>query len=139
MDKAIFTGHKNDKKELLIIEKSIAKLKERLADVPVVCGKVSASEKSFPYIESHVTVQMADPKECDRIKDQIGDKEKRRGVLIKRIKNVEEFIKDMPCGMDKEIFEMLFLDGMSQKEVGEAVGLERSSVSKRVDKYLLTV
>lgn len=135
IDKAILTGYKSDKKEIQIIDKSLARLKERLHDVPTVLGKVSASGKSFPYIESHVTVQMSDPKECDRIKNRIREKEKRRDALIKRTSTVEKFIIDMPEGTDKEIFEMFFVDGMTQTEVGEIVGYSKGRISQIISGY----
>lgn len=139
MDKELLTGYRKDVKELRAINKALEKLYDRADNIPVVCGKVSASGSSFPYIEGHMTVQMVEPRENDKIQKRIRDKKKRRNELNERVGLVEKFISDMPDGVDKEIFEMLFLDGMSQKEVGESVGLERSSVSKRVERYLLTV
>lgn len=137
MDKKTLSGYRKDKKELVAVEKTLTRLEEQLDNVPVVMGKVSMSRRSFPYIESHMTVQMTEPNECERISKRIREKEKRRDVLLVRIASVEEFIDNMPNGIDKEIFEMWFLDGMSQKEIGETVGLERSAVSKRVDRYLV--
>ena len=52
------------------------------------------------------------------------------------IEMVEDFIDSMEPGIDKEIFEMLYYDGMTQKEVGDAVHLERSVVSKHVTNVL---
>lgn len=130
MDKSILMGYQKDVKEFQIINKTLDKLNERLESVPVVCGKVSASSHSFPYIESHITVEMAEPKENDRLKRRIREKEKRRDELQCRIKSVECFIAAMPEGMDKEIFEMIFLDGMTQKEVGEVIGYTKGRISQ---------
>jgi len=67
MDRSIFSRYKRNKRELVLLEKAIEKLENRLEDVPIVNGKVSGSSKNFPYIETHMTVQMAEPKAADEI------------------------------------------------------------------------
>lgn len=136
MDKGILTRYRRNKKELKIVEKAIVRLQDKLDKVPLVKGKVSCSGKEFPYIEEHMTVEMWEPKETDRLLKRIREKEKYKRVLEAEVREVEEFISSMPEGIDKEIFEMLFLEGMTQSEVGDMVHLERSSVSKRVDSCL---
>lgn len=135
MNKAILMGYQKDIKELTIVNKALIKLNNRLEAVPVVCGKVSSSGHSFPYIESHVTVEMAEPKESDRLKKRIREKEKHREELLFRIKSVEKFIDALPDGIEKEIFEMVFLDGMTQKEVGDAVGYTKGRISQIISSY----
>ena len=76
------------------------------------------------------------PEVTDRIKKRILEKEIRKSALSKDIEAVDDFIDSMPDGIDKEIFEMLYLDGMTQQEAGENIGLERSTVSKRVNRCL---
>lgn len=136
MDKIILSSYVRNKKELRAIENALERLDDQLDRVPVVCGKVAKSGKEFPYIEEHMTVQMAEPMESDRIKKRIHEKNMRRAILLEKNEKVEHFIDSMEEGIDKEIFEMLYLDGMTQQEVGECMGLERSAVSKRVDRYL---
>lgn len=135
-EKAIFTEYVKNKKELLSVEKRLRKLQNSLESVEDVSGKVEKSSDSFPYIKEHITVQIPDPKESDRIKKRILEKETRKTELLKKISAVEDFIDQMQPGIDKEMFEMLFLDGMTQKEVGDELGFERSSISKRVDAIL---
>ena len=136
IDKNVLSAYTKNKKELSSIDALLERLNGRLEDVQVVSGKVSKSSDEFPYIEEHITVRVAEPKEADRLKKRIYDKEVRKSVLLREIEMVERFIDSIPPGIDKEIFEMLYLDGMTQQEVGDAVGLERSAVSKRIDRYL---
>lgn len=136
MDKEVLASYRKNKRELAAIDKALERLNDRLDSVPVVRGKVTKSSDEFPYIEEHMTVQMAEPGEADRIKKRIHEKDMRRAYLLKEMGIVEDFIGSMQDGIDKEIFEMLYLDGMTQQEIGEYVGLERSSISKRVDRYL---
>jgi len=136
LDKSILLSYRKNKKELVAIDMALEKLEDQLDELPVVCGRITKSGKEFPYIEEHVVVQMIDPREADIIKKRMYEKTVRKTVLLKEIKEVEDFIDSMPDGIDKEIFEMLYLDGMTQREIGECIGLERSAISKRVDRYL---
>lgn len=130
MDKKTLSGYRKDKKELTAVEKTLARLEAQLENVPTVMGKVSMSSHTFPYVESHMAVQMAKPKECDRLSKRIREKEKRRDVLLVQIASVEKFIGDIPEGIDKEIFEMVFLDGMTQKEAGDILGYTKGRISQ---------
>ncbi len=49
---------------------------------------------------------------------------------------VEEFIEAIKDSQDRRMFRLHYIDGLKQHEVGEAIGFERSNVSKRLDKYL---
>ena len=136
LNKSDFISYRDNKVELVLIDESLIRLNSDLENVQVVSGKVTKSSDEFPYIEEHMTVEMADPKKADRIKKRIIEKESRKTVLINKTEMVEDFIDSMEPGIDKEIFEMLYYDGMTQKEVGEAVHLERSVVSKHVTNVL---
>ena len=114
----------------------IAKLQERLDAVPVVSGKVTKSSDDFPYIEEHVQVRVEEPKAATALKMRIYEKEKRKDQLIRENEKVEKYIAAMPDGTTKDIFEMVFLDGMTQKEVGESVGYTQSMVSKVIKDIL---
>lgn len=43
MDRSIFSRYKRNKRELVLLEKAIEKLENRLEDVPIVNGKVVLS------------------------------------------------------------------------------------------------
>lgn len=88
VDRKRLNRHKSNKRELALIEKQLDRLYERLENVETVSGKVTKSGDDFPYIEEHVTVQMAEPKAATAIKDQIRAKEDRQRVTA------EEYLKD---------------------------------------------
>lgn len=137
MNKEKLNMYKPNKKELVLINRQLDRLNDRLEEVPVIQGKVSGSSKDYPYIESHVTVQMAEPKAASAIKDRIREKKKRKAWLEAEISEVEEFISAMPNGIEKQVFEMVYLDDMTQEEVGEILLMERSNVSKKISDYFL--
>ena len=135
MDKKILKRHKRNKAELAVINRTLDRLYEQLEDVEEVSGKVTKSSDDFPYIEEHMTVRMADPKKADPIKARIRVREARKARIEAEMLAVEEFIGGLPEGMDKRIFEMVFLDGASQQEVGEEMGYSKGRISQIISKY----
>lgn len=130
MNREKLNRYKKNKREITLIERQLERLQERLESVETVSGKVTKSGDDFPYIEEHVTVQMAEPKAASAIKDRIREKEDRRGQLLSEIGEVESFISGLPDGIEKQVFEMVYLEGMSQRDSAEAVGYTQSMVSK---------
>lgn len=136
MDRKVLKRHKRNKAELAVIDRTLDRLYEQLEDVEEVSGKVTKSGKDFPYIEEHMTVRMADPRKADPIRKRIKVREDRRKAIEAEMLAVEEFIDSLPEGMDKRIFEMVYLDGASQQEVGEVTGYTQGRVSQILGKYL---
>ena len=136
MDRKTLKQYLPLKREQEKLEKKIDDLYGRMEDVPVVAGKVTASMEEHPYIETHVTVQMAEPREADTINRLIKINEARKGHVDKLLIEIEEFIADIPDSTNRQIFELTFLQNKKQREISEIVGLERSVISKRITNYL---
>lgn len=136
MDKKKLEKYKPNCRELKMIDKALEKLRDKALDIPTVKGKVSASCKEFPYIERHVTVEMAEPKASHELSKKIAIKEARRAQITDEMKEVEEFIESIQEGEERQVFELYYLQGMKQREVADIVGLERSSISKKISDYL---
>ena len=127
MDRKQLKKYKSNKRRIAGIKKTIDRLVEQLDNVPVVPGKVTKSGDEFPYIEQHVKVVMEEPKEATRLKER---KRQDLGRLEQENEEVEKYISQLPVGMKKEIFEMVYLDGMTQKEAGESLGYTQARVSQ---------
>lgn len=136
MTKKDLNQYKALKKEIERLDKAIENLRDRALGIPTVIGKVQASQQDFPYIEQHISVQMDDPKEADMITRRIQIRQKRRDEANELCLEIEKFIAEISDSVDRQIFEMVYLDGKKQKEVAELMGFERSSIAKRISKYL---
>lgn len=134
MDRKRLNRHKSNKRELALLERQLDRLYERLENVETVSGKVTKSGDDFPYIEEHVTVQMAEPKAATAIKDQIRVKEDRQKVLQGEIEQVESFIEALPDGIEKRVLEMVYLDGESQYDAADVLGITQGRVSQIIKK-----
>lgn len=123
-------------KEIVMLERKIDRLRERALDVPTVLGKVTSSSHDFPYIEERITVQMDEPKESDEIQKLRRIKAERLEKVRKDALEIEQFISAIPDSVDRQIFEMCFMDGKKQQVVAEAVGYSQGRVSQIIDRYL---
>ena len=136
MDKKQLKKYKSNKRRIAGIKKTIDKLEEQLDNVPVVPGKVTKSGDEFPYIEQHVKVVMEEPKEATRLKERIREKREDLGRLEQENEEVEKYIEQLPVGMKKEIFEMVYLDGMTQEAVADIVGYSKGRVSQIISETI---
>lgn len=136
MEKNKLERYKPLKRELLMLDKQISKLEGRREELPVVMGKVQSSDHEFPFTERRVSVPMLDPKEADKIDREIVRKRARKWKVEAEMKEVEEFIDNMPEGEERQVFELYYLEGMKQRKVAEMIGLERSSISKKISDFL---
>lgn len=136
MNRWLIRRYKKNKRELGIVGERLSRLQEQLDGVQIVSGKVTKSSDDFPYIEEHISVEMEEPKEASAIKDKMRTYRFRQEKLLKDIREVEDFIRGLPEGIDKQILEIVYLDGFSQAEAAEMVGYTQSMISKIIKKYV---
>ena len=105
-------------------------------DIDVVSGKVKGSMDSHPYIERRFTVEMKVPEQAEKVGEQIAGKKRELEELETQMREIEEFIDEIEDVHVKTIFEYRYLEGMTQAEVGEKVGLDRSRISRKIDDFL---
>ena len=126
-------NYKANKIEFQRVERSLAKLEKRLSSVPDVSIKVQKSSDEFPYIKEHVTVRAQEPKETTKLKERIANKKAYRDKISAEIDEVEKYIDDMPEGIKKDIFEMVYIDGMTQGEAADYFGYTQARISQIVN------
>ena len=56
--------------------------------------------------------------------------------LKEECSKVEEWVEQIESSMTRRIFRMVYLDGMSQTEVGNKLHMERSGISRRSTEHL---
>ena len=124
-----------------VIKKDETKLQHYKDNPPsAYIGKVQASNKEFPYQRTSIEVSG-----CD-IKDRRAWKEKQYALITKLYNEraeleqmkleIDIFLTTIFDSRDRLVFEYLYRDGMTQQEVADKLFLDRSTVSKIVDRYL---
>lgn len=134
MNKGRLKKHKKNKDRLKRIDEKIEELCGR--EVQVVSGKVTGSSKDFPYTEVRTSVLMYEPYENDRINKRIREYEAERLVLLQEVEEVDQYIGEIKDSEVREIFESLYQEGISQRNVGKKVGYSQGRISQIVDDFL---
>lgn len=60
----------------------------------------------------------------------------RINVLEKECQEVEEFVENISDSLTRRIFRMCFVEGLTQKVIAQNVHLDKSNISRKIDKYL---
>ena len=79
---------------------------------------------------------MEEPKEATRLKERIRENREDLDRLEQENEEVERYISQLPVGMKKEIFEMVYLDGMTQEAVADIVGYSKGRVSQIISETI---
>lgn len=61
--------------------------------------------------------------------------EKRISKLKEECDSMEQYIESIEDSFMRRIMRMRYLDGKTQKEIGQAVHMDRSTVSKKIDDF----
>lgn len=134
MDKKILESYQSYKR---MIERNNKKIEaEKFKDIPAVQGKVQSSMKDFPYIGSHVSVQMDEPKEAEKRRAKIEQLEQENSHAKEQMDKIERFINGIRDVKVKEIFTYKYIDGRKVKDVAKVVGYTHGRVSQIISNYL---
>lgn len=136
MDKGTLKQYRALKKEQVLIENKLDKLYKRREKIPVVIGKVVGSSHDYPYTEVRTSVKMDEPKESDTINQMIEINEKREEQANKLILSIETFINSIPDSLTRQIFELVYINGMKLDDVGNMFGYSKSRISQIITDYL---
>lgn len=137
MKKNILESYRANKRLIAMNLKKIEK--EELREIPAVSGKVMGSSSEFPYTERRFTVLMDDPEEAERSRRRIKKWKIEIDYAEKMIAEAEKFVDSISNIEDRDIISMYYLEGerkVSQKDIAEVFCCERSSISKKISKYL---
>ena len=135
MDKKQLVQYRALLKEQPELEREISRL-HRYLECKAAEGKIIGNEDMFIKTESDKPEPATKSGTMVEIKRQIIIKEKRLEKIEKESTRIEQFIADMPDSMVRQIFELCFLDGKTQREVGESVGYSRGRISQIIGTYL---
>lgn len=108
---------------------------EEYREIEIVKGKVVGSSPRFPYIETHMSVEMHEPKKLDKSIRKKIMYEHEREKLIQQKETIEDYIDSISDIQIKTIFQYAFIDGMKQKEIAKELNIDRSYVSKKISDY----
>ncbi len=124
-----------------VIRKDEEKLKFYKQNPPAAyVGRVQTSNKEFPFQRTAMEVSGCEVRDRrlwrEKQYELIGRLMSERAELERTRLEIDIFLATIYDSRDRLIFEYLYQDGMTQQEVAERLCLDRSTVSKVVDRYL---
>lgn len=124
-----------------MIRKNEDKLKYYKNHPPLVCaGTVQSSNKEFPYQRTSVEVSGLSAKDCNVWKQKqyaLIEKLHDERIELQQLQiEIDIFLTTIYDSRDRLVFEYLYRDGMTQQEVADKLYMDRSTVSKVVDRYM---
>ena len=132
MDKAILKQYRDLLREKPKLEADIERYRKKLDELPSVPGIVKKSRDDFPYLEQWVPVE-ADCEKAVNYKRVIAAKKYRLSLCNRLIPEIEEFIASIPDSVTRQVFEKVYIDGMTYEATGEEVGYSKQGVQKCID------
>lgn len=90
----------------------------------------------FDYRDGYPRPQSVVGFDYDRY-DRLQDRDRiKKEALEEECAEIEEWVEAIPDSLTRRIFRMLYIQGRKQKQVAKDVHLDRSRVSRKIDKYL---
>ena len=119
-----------------LIKRNLAKIEEEESkDIDVVYGKVKSSMAEFPYIPTHVAVQMKEPKD-DKSNRRISQWKLEIDKAERQNKEVEAFISSITDVRAREIFSLRYIEGKKVSEIAEEMGYSKGRISQIISTNL---
>lgn len=138
MTEAELSQYRLIKNEIEDLSFRITQLNEKEAQVST--DKVKGSSKYYPYIEQHWNVTGVDQEEYHNRQTRIIELQRKRerklSELVEKEHELHSFIYSILDSELRQIFTMRFIDGYSQEHIGKKLHLDRSTISKKISKYL---
>lgn len=107
-------------------------------EIPIVSGKVKGSSPHFPYIETHMCVEMEEPKENDKLIKRIRALRKCVEEDSRKIEEIDKLYNSITDNELKTIFDMRVYEGKTWYDIAAELGEDktRTTYSRKLKKYL---
>lgn len=107
-------------------------------EIPIVSGKVKGSSPNFPYIETHMCVEMEEPKENDKLIKRIRALRKCVEEDSRKIEEIDKLYISITDNELKTIFDMRVYEGMKWIDIAAELGEDkaRTTYSRKFKNYL---
>ena len=133
MTKKEFKAYSKLPQEQDYLIRKIERMEKALDAVPIVKTKVQASEKEWPYIETHVTVDAPEPVRYSSLKRDIRRAKIRLKEVERRLDKLDGYIAKIGDSRTRQIMMMRYLDGAKLKDVAIKFDLTEQGVLKIIN------
>ena len=112
--------------------KRVERLEKSLENVPTVKTKVQSSQKEFPYVQTHVTVDAPEPVRYTSIMKDITRTKRRLRSIENRLDKLTGMIESVEDSRTRQILTMRYIDGEKLKTVSAKMDLTDQHVMRMI-------
>lgn len=117
-------------KDLARIQTMLTRQEKKAQAIPIVKEKVQSSQKEWPFIKTHITVEAVEPRRNAAILKTMALLKKREAEVEEKILEIEEFIASVQEARTRAILQAVIFEGKSQKDTAIQFDLTESAISK---------
>lgn len=130
MTKEDLKQYRSLQKERERIQRKIERYERKAAAVPIIKDKVQSSQKEWPYIRTHVTVDAPEPKAHSALRRLIIMEKRKQIEVLEQLVMIEEFIGRITDSRTRQIIGMVYVDGKTMEEAGLEFDITGARVSE---------
>ena len=128
-----------------LLEPEIKRIKRRIEyyqknPLSSVHGVVKSCTREAPFRETHMIISGSEVKSSEQRENQVqqllADLSANECVYEDMKLEIEMYIESIEDLEIKSIMKMRYVDGMRFDKIGERLGYDRTSISKKINKYL---
>lgn len=137
LTKQILADYQSKEREIRRIEEKIDYYSSYVT--PMQHGVVTGSMKDFPYAQCHFVLSGTDPKSDEarqtKLRELLITLQERRNKFLDMEIDVARAIEDIDSADLRQILEDKYIKGLTDQEIAEKMGYERSAVSHKINRY----
>lgn len=138
LTKQILIDYQSKEREIRRIEEKIAYYSSFVT--PMEHGVVTGSMKDFPYAKCHFVLSGTDPKSDEarqtKLRELLITLYERRDAFIDLEIEIGKAIEEIDSPDLRQMIEDKYVKGLTDQEIADKMGYERSAVSHRINRYL---
>lgn len=124
---------KDDLEQIKGLKSEIKAIQDDLHNLPITKDSVTGSMVDFPYIQRTVVISGLDEDKGKKLRKRL---EKKLDELQDMLLEMENWLDTIPDSEIRAILRLKYRNGMTNKQIGDELGYDQSSISKKINNLL---
>lgn len=122
----------NELREMKKLIQEARQLQRESNNLPTTKDSVKGSAEGYPYTEHTVLIYGVDEKRGKRIRRKL---KRKLEEIQEKVEEMEEWLNGIDDPEIRMILRMMYRNAMTQKQIGDELGYDRSVISRKVKKF----
>lgn len=126
------TMNEKDLEQLGKLMKEAELLQRELNNLPTTKDSVRGYSPDFPYTERTIIISGIDEQRGKKLQRKL---QRKLEQIQDKVEEMEEWLDSVEDPEIRTILRMMYRNNLNQKQIGEELGYDRSTVSKKLKKF----